>query len=55
MNEPATTSEDRGSLLHSPMDEEERDHFFISSFFMASFDIAKLPHAVLTILAAAPR
>src|SRR5260221_1272409 len=29
-----------GSLIHSPMDEEEWDHFFISSFFMASCAIA---------------
>src|SRR5258706_11192682 len=29
----------RGSLLHSPMD-EDWDHFFISSFFMVSLDIA---------------
>jgi hypothetical protein len=29
-----------GGLLHSPMDEEERDYFFISSFFMASCAIA---------------
>src|SRR5260221_9083576 len=29
-----------GGLLHSPMDEEEWDYFFISSFFMASCAIA---------------
>jgi hypothetical protein len=38
-NEPATTSGESGALLYSPMD-EEWDHFFASSFFMASLDIA---------------
>jgi hypothetical protein len=38
-NEPATASGGSGALLYPPMD-EEWDHFFASSFFMASLDIA---------------
>jgi hypothetical protein len=38
-NEPAAASGESGALLYSPMD-EEWGHFFASSFFMASWDIA---------------
>ena len=38
-NEPATASGGSGALLYPPMD-EEWDHFFASSFFVASLDIA---------------
>jgi len=40
VNEPAYDERGSGSLLHSSMDEEEWDHFFVSSFFMASCAIA---------------
>ena len=38
-NEPAAASGDSDALLYSPMD-EDWGHFFASSFFIASWDIA---------------
>jgi hypothetical protein len=38
-NEPAAASGESDALLYSPMD-EEWGHFFVSSFFIASWDIA---------------